>query len=226
MTIPTTPHKWQNPFISKLSKHNDIIFTCSRDTPQTLAPVITAQREAYADLIIELCSGSGGHLIELSSKNPSALCIGIELRYKRLVRTAEKAKQQGVNNLRILQVDAQAISEVLPKQSCHQIYINFPDPWDGKNRWEDKYLLSKSYLGILNDLLKPNGSFNYKTDHHRRFNQVHSSIQELNFSYQICEYSEDLHNSEYNCNNILTEFERLFSSQKKPVFYLKAIKTA
>lgn len=222
---PSKP-KWQNPFITKLSALNDIIFTCSRENPKSLIPLISNRRKSFSNLIIELCSGSGGHLIELATKNQDSLCIGIELRYKRLVRTAEKAKLFGLQNLNLLQTDANAISEIFEKLSCDKIYINFPDPWDGKNRWEDKYLLSKSYLSTLNTLLKAQGSFNYKTDHQRRFNQVHTAINELSESYQISEFSEDLHLSEYNSNNILTEFERLFASQKKPVFYLKAIKTA
>jgi tRNA (guanine-N7-)-methyltransferase len=224
MTSPLPKPRWQNPFISKLNKLDDIIFTCSREQPEVLLPKIAEAATPYKSLIVELCCGSGGHLIELASQNPDALCIGVELRFKRLVRTAEKSKLRGITNLRLMQVDAQDISKVITKESCNQIFINFPDPWDGKTRWEDKYLLSKEYLGILHSLLKPSASFHHKTDHQRRFNQVYQALEELNSSYKIIESSENLHISEFNKANILTEFERLFSSQKKPVFYLKANK--
>ena len=222
----TSLPRWQNPFIKELSKHDDIIHTCTRETTKNLEPVLTARRKAFKYLIIELCSGSGGHLIELAAQNPDALCVGVELRYKRLVRTAEKSKLRGVSNLNLIQIDANSLADVFANQSCDRIYINFPDPWDGKSRWEDKYLLSKPYLKILNNLLKPEASFHYKTDHERRFTQVHNFILELGEYFKISEFSTDLHRSEYNGNNILTEFERLFTSQKKPVFYLKALKKA
>lgn len=217
--------RWQNPFISKLAALNDVILSASRENISELKPQLEARRALFPGLIVELCAGSGGHLIELAAANPNALCIGIELRFKRLVRTAEKSKLRGIENLILIQIDANSLSEILPKQSCDRIFINFPDPWDGKARWEDKYLLSKSYLEMLHSLLKSDGSFHHKTDHQRRFFQVHSLLSEqLKDQFQISEYSEDLHRSEYNDNNILTEFERLFTSQKKPVFYLKAIK--
>lgn len=222
MTLLKT--KWQNPFISKLNQLDDTIFTCSREQPESLAPRVKEVTKSYDKLIIELCSGSGGHLIELAARNPDALCLGVELRYKRLVRTAEKSKLRSLTNLRLLQLDALALSKVLDANSCDHIFINFPDPWDGKNRWEDKYILSKEYIGTLNSLLKSTGCFHHKTDHPRRFKQAHEAILELSDNYKITEFSEDLHQSDFNSTNIRSEFERLFSSQKKPVFYLKANK--
>lgn len=222
MTNPFATRKWQNPFIKRLSELEGTIFTCPREQPEVLRPYIAQRQASLSGRIIELCSGSGAHLIELAARNTDSLCLGVELRYKRLVRTAEKAAERGVPNLNLLQVDAQVISEVIDADSCDKIYINFPDPWDGKSRWEDKYLLSKDYLGSLAKLLKSGGSFNYKTDHERRFRQVHQHLLDLSEIFRISEYSEDLHTSEYNQANILTEFERLFASKKQPVFYLKA----
>lgn len=218
--------RWTNPYIEKVAALDQTIFTCSREQPEALAPKIAPLLQSFPRLILELCSGSGAHLIALAKGNPDALCIGVELRYKRLVRTAEKAESLGLENLRLLQLDAAKIAHVLPPKSCNHIYINFPDPWDGKTHWEQKYLLSAELMKSLAQISCDTGYFHYKTDHLKRFHQVHKVVRDLAELWKIDRYSEDLHSSEYSSGNILTEFEHLFRSQKLSVNYLRAKRLA
>jgi tRNA (guanine-N7-)-methyltransferase len=215
---------WTNPFILKLQNHQDTIFNLnSIEKIDQLKATLTEKFAAWPSIILEICSGSGTHALSLAQTFPQSLIVGIELRYKRIVRTAEKARVKNITNICLLHIDANYIDQVFDPNSVDQVYMNFPDPWDGKARWDDRFLLSKDYLNKIFNMLKPGCSFAFKTDHSRRFMQVAAEFETLP-AFGLTEYSEDLHTSIYQKQNISTEFERLFTNQKKPVFYLKAIK--
>ncbi len=216
--------RWINPFIPKLSEHTDSIVSPESEDLEPVRQRLIAKSKNYSSTYLELCSGSGTHLLALAQQNPETLIIGVELRFKRIVRTAEKAKEQSLDNLLLLQFNAEYINDIIPANSLQRIYINFPDPWDSKLRWHDRFLLSEKYLKTLHSLLKTGGRFAFKTDHQMRFNQVHSIIENMPDFFRLTEVTNDLHSSDYKNQNIFTEFERLFSQQKKPVFYLMAQK--
>ena len=62
----------------------------------------------------------------------------------------------------------------------------------------------------------------FKTDHLEYLNKVTEILEQLEF-YEIDQHTKDLHKSEYNTQNILTEFELLFKSKgNPPIGYLRA----
>ena len=62
----------------------------------------------------------------------------------------------------------------------------------------------------------------FKTDHLEYFETVTEILQQLK-TYTIVEHTSDLHGSEYNEHNILTEFEMLFKSKgNPPIGFLRA----
>ena len=63
---------------------------------------LQTQLAGYNDKVIEIGSGSGTFLIENARAHPSKLFVGVELRYKRSVRTIEKAISAGVENLIVI----------------------------------------------------------------------------------------------------------------------------
>jgi tRNA (guanine-N7-)-methyltransferase len=66
------------------------------------------------------------------------------------------------------------------------------------------------------------GELRFKTDHLEYFETVTSILGELKL-YTILEHTTDLYGSDYNGNNILTEFEMLFKSKgNPPIGYLRA----
>jgi len=101
------------------------------------------------------------------------------------------------------------------------MHINFPDPWSKKSRRKNR-ILSAEFLSVMLPLFRSNGELLFKTDHLEYFETVTEILQQLK-TYKIVEHTSDLHNSEYNENNILTEFEMLFKSKgNPPIGYLKA----
>ena len=94
------------------------------------------------------------------------------------------------------------------------MHINFPDPWSKKSRRKHR-ILSSEFLNRMLPLFSSKGELIFKTDHLEYFETVTEILQQLK-TYSIVEHTSDLHRSEYNEHNILTEFEMLFKSKGNP----------
>jgi len=170
---------------------------------------------------LEIGCGSGRYLIGWALVNPQDFFIGFELRYKRLVLAAKKMEQQNTHNILLMRERGEFLHEYMPNNSMNCMHINFPDPWSKKSRRKNR-ILSAEFLSVMLPLFRSNGELLFKTDHLEYFETVTEILQQLK-TYKIVEHTSDLHNSEYNENNILTEFEMLFKSKgNPPIGYLKA----
>ena len=69
-------------------------------------------------------------------------------------------------------------------------------------------------------MLQENGICSLKTDHAEYFQFINDSLRKSSL-FETLEYSEDLQNSDYEIDNLLTEFEMLFRKKKMPIYYLK-----
>jgi tRNA (guanine-N7-)-methyltransferase len=170
---------------------------------------------------LEIGCGSGRYLIEWAQENPQDSFIGLELRYKRLVLAAKKIEQQTISNIILMREHGEFIDEYLPHNSIDCMHINFPDPWSKKARRKHR-ILSAEFLSRILPLFRSKGELRFKTDHLEYFETVTDIIQNFE-TYKIVEFSKNLHQSEYNAKNILTEFEMLFKSKGNPsIGYLLA----
>ena len=113
------------------------------------------------------------------------------------------------------------IDEYLPNNSIDCMHINFPDPWSKKSRRKHR-ILSVDFLTKMYPYFRSSGELRIKTDHLEYFETVTEILQKLE-TYKIVEHTTNLHLSNYNENNILTEFEMLFKSKgNPPIGYLLA----
>ena len=182
---------------------------------------ITAIRNICRDrlTIVELGCGSGQHLIARAVANPSAICLGLEVRYKRCVRVIEKATHRGADHLYILRVDARELQRIFTPRSIDQLYVLFPDPW--RKRREQKHrLLSANFLKECQPLLGDTGSLTVKTDAEEYFSWFLEQVKQCT-SYTIVELSRDIQCSEFAATKIVTEFASMFLSQGLAINYAK-----
>lgn len=213
---------WKNQYIDLVAEKPGYIFpeadrSVSEETVSTIR-----QRQSSADrTFVELGSGSGQHILELAARNPDTFCLGFELRFKRTFRTGEKAEQRGLKNLAMLRSNARNLPNVLPPNSIDRIYINFPDPWD-KKRWLKNRMVNADFVASLPSLLRPEGSFLYKTDHPGAFEDAIKLI-EASPNLRIKKVTRDLYKSEFLAESIPTEFEGLFLSQGLPIHFLECV---
>ncbi len=219
-----TVSSWKNQYVELASTMPDKLLSLARNgITDEERQILSSKLSAFGRRIIEIGSGSGGPLIERALQDPDTLYVGIELRYKRAFRTAEKAKQFGVKNIFVIRADISQIIPVLAQLPLTGIYVNFPDPW-AKRRWRKHRLLNEEFLKKLGELLSPGGFFSYKTDHAEYFEETIQMLNQIKI-LRISAISRDLYGSqELLENNIKSEFELLFISQNLPVHYLLAEK--
>jgi tRNA (guanine-N7-)-methyltransferase len=137
------------------------------------------------------------------------------------VLAAKKIERQNIRNILLMREHGEFIDEYLPHNSIDCLHINFPDPWSKKTRRKHR-ILSTDFLDKMHPFFRPKGELRFKTDHLEYFETITDILKEID-TYKIAEHTADLHRSNYNENNILTEFEMLFKSKgNPPIAFLRA----
>lgn len=140
-----------------------------------------------------------------------------------LVRAVEKLEDFEQNNLRLIRMDAENIEEVFDKDEVDRIYLNFSDPWP-KDRHAKRRLTSTRFLERYNNILTPEGRVMFKTDNKDLFDFSLEQVEEAGWILENHTY--DLHHSEYNEGNVMTEYEEKFSAKGNPICRLVAYRHA
>lgn len=163
---------------------------------------------------IEIGCGKGDFIVGTAAKEPDVNFLAVEKVSDVLVIAAEKVKNSGLSNVRVCCVDAKELEEIFPEGSIDRIYLNFSDPWP-KSRHEKRRLTYRTFLAIYKKILKKDGAIHFKTDNRGLFD---FSLEEFkNFGMKMEKLTFDLHNSEYMDGNVMTEYEKRFSSMGVPI---------
>lgn len=162
---------------------------------------------------IEIGMGKGTFIMESAKRNPDINYIGIEKYSSVLLRAIEKReqeKEQGndIPNLTFIRMDAEYIENVFDKDEVDNIFLNFSDPWP-KDRNAKRRLTSDRFLKRYTNIMKKDGKVTFKTDNNMLFDFSVETAKEC--GWNILVETRDLHNSEYNEGNIMTEYEKKFS---------------
>ena len=171
---------------------------------------------------IEVGMGKGQFIIEMARRNPEVNYIGIEKYSSVLVRAVEKLEDFEQDNLRLIRMDAENIEEVFDKDGVDRIYLNFSDPWP-KDRHAKRRLTSTHFFEHYDHILAPDGCVMFKTDNRPLFDFSLEQVPEAGWTLE--NYTYDLHHSEYNEGNIMTEYEAKFSALGTPINRLVAYRT-
>ena len=163
---------------------------------------------------IEIGMGKGQFIMALAEQNPDINYVGIEKFSSVLVRALQKMEQKELPNLVFIRMDAEDIETVFEPGEVDQIYLNFSDPWP-KDRHAKRRLTSTRFLARYVNVLKKEGKVMFKTDNRDLFDFSLEQAKEAD--WVIENYTYDLHNSEYNEGNVMTEYEEKFSKEGKPI---------
>ncbi len=193
--------------------------------PQTLLPRPTPEavrtwlaRTGQGPVVVDLGCGSGNFLLRQALQCPGYRFVGLEVRYKRLVKAARKCEKAGLANVLLLRALAERFAACFPAGSLHAVWINFPDPWPKRAQWK-KRLVSAAFLDDAARTLAPGGRLHLKTDHSGYFLHVLDLLRGRR-GLHLLAYSNDLHRHRLPEAGVPTEFEQLFRAQRRPVFFL------
>ncbi len=118
---------------------------------------------------LDIGCGTGRFLVQRAETTPELNLLGIERLLGRIRRVAAKAAARGLQNVRLLRVEAgYALAHMLPDASITTITIAFPDPWP-KRRHHRRRLLQPETVASLHRVLVPGGRLYFATDHQDYF---------------------------------------------------------
>lgn len=167
-------------------------------------------------LYLEVGMGKGRFITDLALSHPHRNYVGIEKYSSVLLRALEKREQlPEVSNLLFLRMDAEDLPKVFGKNEVDGIYLNFSDPWP-KDRHAKRRLPSKEFLARYDQILKPEGRVEFKTDNRMLFDFALEQVKEA--GWILDSFTYDLHNDPVlSQGNIMTEYEERFSSKGNPI---------
>ena len=132
------------------------------------------------DFYLEIGSGKGDFIIQMSEKYPDRLFLGIEKNVTCAGITLKKIVEKELKNVKFLFKDGAEVIRLLKDHSVNKIYLNFSDPWP-KKRHSKRRLTSDSFLEEYKRILKPRGNLVFKTDDIDLFNYSIEMFNEAGF---------------------------------------------
>jgi len=115
---------------------------------------------------IEVGFGSGKHLLYQAMNNPNRLFIGIEIHTPSAQQVLRQIELKGIENIWVVNYDARLLLEMMPSNSCTNIFVHFPVPWDKKPH---RRVISPSFLEESMRVLKKGGRLELRTDSSKYF---------------------------------------------------------
>ena len=171
-----------------------------------------------ASVVMEIGCGKGQFACEYAKRNPDKNILAIECVPTVLVEACERVKNEGIDNIRFLEMKAEYLPLFIKEKTICEIYLNFSTPFP-KSRHESHRLTSKGFLDIYKNLLCDDGFIAQKTDSQGFFEYSLESFSQNGFV--LSEISLDLHKSDFE-GNIVTEYEQKFVDMGLPIHRLVA----
>ena len=170
-------------------------------------------------IYLEIGCGKGRFITETAKKYPEINFIAIEKNMDVALLAMEKAREMGLSNIRFVCDNADFLEEIVLPGECSRIYINFCDPWH-KTKHAKRRLTHRRYIEIYKKLLPKCGEIHFKTDNKNLFE---FSLNEFcDMDIKLKNISLDLHAKPCE-GNVMTEYEKQFSSQGMPIYRLEAV---
>ena len=175
-------------------------------------------------LHLEIGCGKGVSTVQMAHDNPEINYIAIdEVRTVLAVsvrNTERKYEGESPENLVFSEADAMRIYDTFSAaDGIGRIYISFPNPWDERAKHHKRRLTHPRQLFQYREFLAPGSEIWFKTDNDALFTATKRYMGECGF--EIVHLTDDLHASGF-APNYMSEHERLYVGQGKPIHFLIA----
>lgn len=170
-------------------------------------------------LQVEVGMGKGQFIIGMAKAHPEINFIGLEIESTVAAIALKNALPEQLPNLTLVLGDGAGLDTYFEDGSIDRLYLNFSDPWP-KTRHEKRRLTYKTFLANYQQVVKPGGGLEFKTDNQGLFEYSLTSLN--NFGMIFDGVWLNLHESPENEGNVETEYEQRFASLGQPIYKLKA----
>lgn len=159
-------------------------------------------------VFLELGCGKGKFTAETALTIPDTLLVAVERVPDAMIIGMERAVNEGIENVRFIDMDVAKIMDVFSENEVDRIYINFCDPWP-KKRNAKRRLTSPLFLQLYKKVLKPDGEIHFKTDNLPLFEYSLETFASCGF--ELSQVTNDLHKD--GVCGIMTDYEKKFYEQ-------------
>ena len=164
-------------------------------------------------VFLEIGAGKGGFACAMAERHADACYFAMERVTDCVVLAAERAasgEYGELDNLRFVIDTADNLMHIFAPGTVDAIFLNFSDPWSKKG-YAKRRLTHRRYLAMYLNLLRDGGVLRFKTDNTGLFDFSLEEIEAMGLTPTVV--TRDLHASDWNEGNIMTEYETVFSSQ-------------
>jgi tRNA (guanine-N7-)-methyltransferase len=170
-------------------------------------------------ICLELGMGRGSFIIQMALEHPNINYIGLELDNGQIATAVKNVGGRKIPNLCFINANANDIINFFGKE-IDTIYLTFSEPWPKKHD-ENKRFTHISYLKMYDRIFKKNKHIILKTDNKILFASALESLSDYWYVFKCV--SLDLHNDERKIYNVMTDFEKQYFKERRPIFYLDAV---
>jgi tRNA (guanine-N7-)-methyltransferase len=182
-----------------------------RPTPATvMGPLPLAESFPHPGrtMEIDMGCGKGRFLLARARRRPEVNFLGIDRLLGRIRKIERRAIRTGMDNVRLLRMDAYyTATYLIPAASVATYHVFFPDPWP-KTRHHRHRLFNEAFMDALARTLVPGGEVHLATDHLPYFDEIAAIVRDdPRFAPAPVEFPTDEER---------TDFELLFM-ERKPI---------
>lgn len=160
-----------NAFVAKLVNAQN-----SGELPVAMGPVLREfpghWRSKFKDiagdkdkmpLVVEIGCHTGHTICDMAERHPEALFVGVDITFKRVVQTAERARERGLKNIFVILANAGGLTHLFNDGEVEGFVTFFPDPWVKKKHAHNR-LYSDVFCSTVFRQLSSRGFLWLKTD--------------------------------------------------------------
>ncbi len=190
---------WANDFILA---HQELIFNKDEkiNMPKTL----------------EVGIGKGDFIIKNAIANKDYLHIGVELNTSIYAIAMKKIVNEGLTNIRLLNVKALDLLNYIDEKSIDKLYLNFSDPWP-QNGYRKRRLVHPLHLEIFEKLLIDGGTILFKTDNLPLFEMAVKNFNVRNYEILFVSYDYQTVSGDF-----VSEYEAKFRTNGDKIYRIVA----
>lgn len=130
---------------------------------------LAAALDGVETLTYEIGCGHGHYLAAYAAAHPEEVCLGVDLRVRRVRLSTRKQSLAALPNLLFVRAEGEETLKLMPPHvRLGRVLVLFPDPWP-KPRHHKNRLLQPAFLDLLAARMAPGGTLCFRTDHEPYF---------------------------------------------------------
>jgi len=165
---------------------------------------------------VEIGPGKGAFLLALARNYPERNFFGVEFSTRRAFRLARLIERDGPINAIAIHADFHCLVRTMIRPVSVSVYhLYFPDPW-WKKRHQRRRLFRDDFVPALARTLVPGGTIFLASDVAEYFNEI---MQQFGIVPELTRFPWSRDQATRKGKPILTDFERKYRDQSRPIFY-------